>query len=290
MSVPPESAASPAPAPPRPPPLELLEMDVSEIGRYPDALAGIMRRKRLGLVIRGAFPGEPLAAVVSRLEAGDCALSRHDTPFKGRSYGAIVVLSGTDLTDYLAEGEKFRDACAALFQGATDYQTRMEDLLRRLAGGRKVAVPRGPDGRSYMGSSIRGVAPGGAIDLHCENETVGFPGMKHLSTLIDPRHQLSYYLTLAAPESGGEIWISRLRFSEGPGRALLNLERDTEDTLRRVEAYGGTAPRLTAGDLLIFDAGSHYHRVTPVTGAKTRWTMGGFLALSRDHSTVYYWS
>src|SRR5262249_55869233 len=157
-------------------------------------------------------------------------------------------LAGEDLNAYFEEGAAFRDACAILFNGVPDYQTRIEELLAQMSGGRPVAVPRGPDGRRYVASSIRGVAPTGAIDLHCENETLGFPGMRHLAKVIDARDQLSFYLTLGIPEAGGEIAISALKHAEGPGRALLNMERDTDRTLRAIEPYGGFVPRLNVGD------------------------------------------
>jgi hypothetical protein len=47
--------------------------------------------------------------------------------------------------------------------------------------------------------------------------------------------------------------------------------------------------RPGVGDLLVFDGGRHYHEVTRVAG-RARWTLGGFLALGRDHRSIYFWS
>ena len=55
-------------------------------------------------------------------------------------------------------------------------------------------------------------------------------------------------------------------------------------------AHAAVIPRAEVGDLLVFDAGRHFHRVTPVMGARPRWTLGGFVALSRDGSCFFVWN
>jgi hypothetical protein len=47
---------------------------------------------------------------------------------------------------------------------------------------------------------------------------------------------------------------------------------------------------LAVGDLALFEEGRYYHRVNEVRGSRSRWTMGGFLAPSRDAQTLHYWS
>ncbi len=270
---------------------ELASLEAEDVANHPNALGALFRGDQLGLVIRHAFAPQAMARVVERLERGECELQRHTNRyFKGVSYGAIVVIAGADLTQYLTEGVQFADASRKLFDGAGEYEARIEQLLGGLASGLPVTRPRWSDGRPYMASSIRGVAPGGTIDLHCENETIGNPGMRHLSSLIDTTDQLSFYLTLAAPQAGGEIWISSVRHDEGAGRMLRDMDRNSEATLQAVGQYDSVTPHLEAGDLLVFDAGRHFHRVTQVEGTKTRWTMGGFLAQSKAHDCVYYWS
>jgi hypothetical protein len=271
--------------------LTLLDIPADQLRRHFDALATILRGSQLGLVVRGAFPADLMTKVVTRLERGDCLLRRYDSPyFEGVCCGGIVVLAGNDLAPYLEQGQHFRAQTAPLFEGGYEYQPRIEEILGAMAGGRPVTVPLGPDGRPYMPSSIRGVTPGSGIDLHCENETVDFPGMRHLSTVIDKRQQLSFYVTLGVPDAGGKIAISSLQHATGAGRQLLDLDRVSGQTLAMVDSYPSVIPELNPGDLLIFDAGRHYHRVLPVVGKRIRWTMGGFVAFSRDHSQLHYWS
>jgi hypothetical protein len=114
--------------------------------------------------------------------------------------------------------------------------------------------------------------------------------MWHLSRLIHARNQLSFYLMVALPESGGELVIHNARYAEGPGQMLARMERTGSAAVAAIAPYGHVVPRTDVGDLLVFDAGRYFHRVAAVVGQQIRWTMGGFLARSLDDRSVYYWS
>jgi hypothetical protein len=263
----------------------------SDVDRHPDALSGIFDARLTGMVIRQAFPAEALAAVVARLERADFGLqSQPSTHFKGETFGHVLIVGDGELGGYFREAARFRAACTDLFAGAPDFQARVEQLLTAVAGGRAVRVPSGPDGSSYAPATIRGLHHGGQIDLHCENETVEFPPMWHLSRVIHARNQLSYYVVLALPESGGELVVHNARYAEGPGEQLSRMERTGAAALEAIAPYGQVVPQTDVGDLLVFDSGRHFHRVTAVVGQRIRWTMGGFLARSLDDRAVYYWS
>jgi hypothetical protein len=273
------------------PPMRLLEVEASELGQHPDALSAIFEGRLTGMVIRGAFPRDALGAVVQRLEQGNFGLEKlRSEHFKGETYGRVLIVGDRDLGDYFREAARFRAACVALFAGAPAFQERLEELLAQVAGGRTVGVPAGPEGAPYAPATIRGLPEGGQIDLHCENETVDFPPMWHLARQLHARNQLSFYVVLAVPESGGELVIHNARFAEGPGEQLSRMERTGTAALDAIAPYGQVIPRTAIGDLLIFDSGRHFHRVTPVAGRRKRWTMGGFLARSTDEKAVYYWS
>ena len=44
------------------------------------------------------------------------------------------------------------------------------------------------------------------------------------------------------------------------------------------------------GDLLVFDGGRHFHQILPVVGPRRRWTVGGFMAPTRDRTAWLRWS
>lgn len=272
------------------PPLQILEVAASDLAGCADALSDIFAGRLTGIVIRQAFPQDALEGVVRRLEAADFGLERQSSPhFKGETYGRVLIVGDRDLADYFREAARFSTACKELFSGAPAFQDRVESLLGEVAGGRDVRVPSGPDGSSYAPATIRGLTAGGEIDLHCENETVDFPSMWHLAEMVHARNQLSYYVLLAQPEGGGELVVHNARFAEGHGAMLGHMERDAA-ALEAIAPYGQVVPHTAVGDLLVFDSGRYFHRVTPVVGPRFRWTMGGFLARSHDDRTVHYWS
>jgi hypothetical protein len=134
------------------------------------------------------------------------------------------------------------------------------------------------------------LVPGGAINLHCELETRRFSTMAEIGQMLDGQGQLSFYLPLQLPESGGELHVCHLRYGEPSGASLDRMSRSDPRTVDYAESFGVTVPRPGVGDMLIFDAGRHFHRVTPVEGSTARWTIGGFLARSREGNRLHYWS
>lgn len=271
--------------------MRFLELESSRLEQHPDTLRDVFAARVTGVVIRHAFPADLMARVVGRLEAGDFGLQSRPSPaFAGETYGRVLIVGDKDLGDYFREAARFRAACRNLFGEAADFQSRVEELLAAIAGGRTVRVPEGPDRSTYAPATIRGLHEGGEIDLHCENETVEFPSMWHLSRLTHARNQLSYYVVLALPEAGGELVVHNARYAEGPGELLSRMERTGPEVLDMLAPHGHVVPHTEVGDLLVFDSGRHFHRVTPVVGKRFRWTIGGFLARSLDESSVYYWS
>jgi hypothetical protein len=272
-------------------PLRLMEVHSSDLGAHAGALSEIFAGRLTGIVIRHAFQPEALKSVVEHLECADFGLQPQPaTHFKGQTYGRVLIVGDRELGDYFREGARFRAACRALFADGSGFEARIEELLRKVGGGRSVSVPRGPDGASYTPATIRGLHAGGQIDLHCENETVEFPSMWHLSGLLHARNQLSYYVMLALPQSGGELVIHNARHGEGAGQQLDRIERAGSAAIAALAPYGELIPYTAVGDMIVFDSGRHFHRVTEVVGPRTRWTMGGFLARSLDDSALYYWS
>lgn len=274
------------------PPLQLVEIDAANLAEQSDVLSDIFAERVTGAVIRGVFPAGPLAAVAARLEAADFGLESQPSPaFIGRTYGHVLIVGDRELDGYFREASRFRSACIELFSGTLDFQERVEAVVAAIAGGRSVRVPVGPTGQSYAPATIRGLHAGGEIDLHCENETVGFPAMWHLSQVLRADNQLSFYVALALPEGGGELMIYNARYADGAaGERLASMQRNEQATLDMLEPYGYVVPQTAVGDMIVFDAGRCFHRVTPVVGPRHRWTMGGFLARSHDDQVVHYWS
>lgn len=264
-------------------------LDVAELDRLPDAIRDMVDGRLGGLIVRRAFDPAAMARVVERIEQSEPAFSVTPFPerFRSRFLGRALDGSDPELTEYLPIAERFRVAARDAFAGAEDYQSRLEALLGRLSGGRRVAVPTFTDGRPYAASTVRVLPPGGQIGSHCGNEANTRPAYTHLNTLVDLTDQISFFLTLQAPEAGGELVVYSLQWKDVERSGFDHGHSQVDPLLAdaRWEAY-----RPEAGDLLIFDGGRYFHRVSVVRGARTRWTIGGFMMFSRDGQTLYYWS
>jgi hypothetical protein len=136
---------------------------------------------------------------------------------------------------------------------------------------------------------------GKEIGIHVGNEFIRLPQARQLAACADVTCQLSYFMTLQKPEGGGELIIYALEWSD---IEKLRIERDGSSP-----GYGSTGQVTTLiqrcdsmtfnpdpGDLLLFDGGRYYHRITHIQGARNRVTIGGFLVFSNDGQTIYYWS
>jgi hapalindole-type alkaloid chlorinase len=265
----------------------IAELGAGDVSGSAHLLADILDGRRLGAVIRGVFPQQAAQALIGRIESGDCPLPRYGSDhYSGYSYGKMLVISPPDLRAYFEEAPALRNLSAA----GIDFESRLVELFQSLASGLPVELPKGPGGGPYAPMTIRVLGDGGGIDLHCENETVRFAPMQHLAKILDLTRQVSFYTPLAIPDSGGQLLVYPLRYQDGPGKTIGAMERSGPALSRALAPFEPLAVDPKPGDVLIFDSGRHFHRVTAAKGARLRWTMGGFLARSKNGKAIHYWS
>src|SRR5579862_1434670 len=268
--------------------LQMLEIDASEMSDHPDAIERILRHEVFGVLVRGVFPRAQLARVVERLEREPAMPVFASDTFQGRTYGRVLRMADGRLDEYFDAARQIRAALESAFGDGPSYEARLREVLGALGGGRPVSVPA-VGARTYAPATVRVIEPGGTIFLHCGNETHAFPALSELTQIIDPAGEISTLMPLALPEAGGELEVYDVCF----GDPLID---QLDSTLGREGAHRGLAERRCirlrpeVGDLALFEEGRHYHRVNEVQGARPRWTMGGFLAPSRDARTLHYWS
>lgn len=269
--------------------LRIVEIDVSRVVEHADAIARIVDGSIAGVIVRGVLDPGRVAELVRCLERDGGSLPTFRPPvFKGYVLGKPLVSASDGLRGYLDEAERFCAGCAAIFDEYPRFERRVHETLASLAGGRPVSVPRGADGRSYLPATVRVLIEGDRLPLHYENETLRSPVMEALLPSLDPSTLMSFYVPLATPRSGGVLRLFRTHCLEG-GDSLIEQHGGEERARPYFERQGFALVLPGIGDLLIFDGGRWYHDVTPVEGG-TRWTLGGFLAVTRDHHAVHYWS
>jgi hapalindole-type alkaloid chlorinase len=276
--------------------LRCVEIEVGELADHPDALHDIYTRKLDVIVIRGALPEHAASRVVNAIEDNFDRLHWTPQEYPDLRPGQMLVMGMTltpvsgldlDLDRYHQLAARFRDDVRRLFAGDPDFETTLSSTLSALSGARPVRLPARDGERCYTPATIRKLPPGCSIPVHCGNFFLQTPGYRRLSRLVDLEDQLSYFYTLRAADSGGELEIYELEWRD-PATPMLS---DTVyDGPRIAREHSGVKLRPAAGDLLLFDGGRYYHRVTCVGGEASRWTLGGFVGFSKDKSEVLVWS
>lgn len=267
----------------------IADVAAGDVGRQSDAIAQIFEGKLAGVIVRGVVDPEDAAALVRCIERERDSLPTFRPPvFKGCVYGRPLVSASDGLRSYLDDALRFRRRCAEIFPRYPEIERRVDDALRALGGGRPVSVPSDPEGRSYLPATVRALIEGDRLPLHYENETLRNPVMATLRPLLDASTLMSFYLPLATPAAGGLLRLFHTSCLDG-GDSLINRLGGEERARAHFEEKGFQVVLPGIGDLLVFDGGRWYHDVTPIAGG-CRWTLGGFLAVTRDHRAVHYWS
>ena len=128
--------------------------------------------------------------------------------------------------------------------------------------------------------------PGAEMNLHVGNYFLSTPAYTHLASLLAPLDQLSFFLPISPPDSGGAIEVFDLKFGDADTPFLPNGELDAKK-VERERPFEPFAPGK--GDMFLFNGGRFYHRVDFVVGSRPRFTIGGFLSFARDPAITYHW-
>jgi len=276
-------------AQPTTPTMEVRRFDVGEADRCGDLVGDMFARRCAGAIIEHVFSASMMAELAAGIRRGVSGLPQATAPtFSGGLFGVPLVLSGEDLNDYLAAAGEFRASIEPLFASAGGLEARLRNTLTRVAGGRVVEVARAEDGRAYLPASIRVLVAGDSLPIHYENGTTKYDSMRPLLARVDATTIMSFYLTVELAEDGGTLQYFSTDCS-GDGDRIIGDLGGPEKARAVLGARGYVDVFPGVGDLLVFDGGRNYHLVTEVRRG-TRWTLGGFFALTKEHERVLYWS
>lgn len=276
---------------PRPSP-NFLDFDIDALpahgGVYEDIYAG----RLTGAVVRRALPADLVAKAAAALGATDAWTS----PNRGMKGGEIrtigdaatptfTFLRGPPEEVYAQSAAAHAERTAAIFGDGAAAMARVQALLSGLAGGRPAAPPAYDTQHRWAGFNFRALDPGEQIFAHHDSH-YGLGVYRHLDPALDRTTVASFFFTVQAPESGGELVVYGVRGDDPDVPVLPTRFLDTATIEAR---YPAARLTLGAGDLVVFDAGRQVHRVTPVSGARPRLTFGGFSTLALDRSHLAFW-
>lgn len=280
--------------------LVTVDVHADEIHRCPDVLYDIYAEKIDVLYVREAFSQETMEVICERLDRNEAKMQRTmqedaNPEVKQHSiFGLSITPSnlyknGPPLDTYLSAAANFRSACKRLFEGFPDYEDRIVEIFHQLGGGREITLPKIGDGRYYSPSTVRFVPDGCQIPIHAGNYFLHQPVSQPLAELVDVSVQISFFVPIALPGSGGELFVYDMVY-EDPRTPLDNIRNVDLAAVEQIFRRETHAPGI--GDLFIFNGGKYYHRVSHVRSAphERRWTIGGFLAFAKSDPRIYFWA
>ena len=256
--------------------------DVTAIGRLrADALDV--------LILHDVVAPQALAVLCDRLErnAASFDVTEFPGPFRSFFYGRNLNLNTPDMDDYFAAEPRFRAAIARLGEGlALNLIARTSAVLSAFDNGRHYGTAPGPTApEQHFFATLRGHLDGGYIPAHFDNEQSLRPSYRHIAS--QTRSDIfSYVLTLATAEQGGQLELFNLRASDHAGDFRNSEGRRGAVDLTTVEKVALPIP---AGSMVLVNSGRLLHQVSRVQGARKRWTMCSFMALSAAPDKVLCW-
>ncbi len=279
-------------------PIRLIDIDADDIADNGHVIDSVYRAELTGVIVRGALTGKRRETAVRRLTS-DALGDRWGAPNAGMKGGEIrtigdaatptfTYLRGPSPEVYAASAARHADNTRAIFEEADPRAptAAIARLLGGLFGGRPAGPPRFSDDLDWAPYNYRALDPGEQIYTHHDNH-YGLAVYEKMPADLDRSGLLSWFVTLQAPDAGGELVIYSLWGSD-PNPPMLPTR--FLDTAALERDWDKAVVDLRDGDLIVFDAGRHVHRVTPVEGQRPRLTLGGFLTPAADRSRLAFWS
>jgi hypothetical protein len=240
------------------------------------------------VVVRGVFTPELCAKMVAALEsnAPGFDVTEFPGPFRSFFYGRNLNLNEPELDDYFSAADRFHADLGRF--GASlgvDISGRVSSVMSALDHGRPFEAAPGPGTSPHFFTTFRGHRPGGYIPAHFDNEQGFRPSYRHVAAATEG-DILSFVVTLAEAEAGGMLELYDL-LSGDPAEG----HRNDDDSARKPDlaTLRSQTIQVSAGSMVLARSGRRLHRVQPVEGTRTRWTLCSFMALSRSGDRTYCW-
>ncbi|HYL24684.1 MAG TPA: hypothetical protein VEV21_09845 [Burkholderiales bacterium] len=268
--------------------LRTTELDAADAGAHAEAFEQLRAGELQAIIVHRVYPPELLEAVVARLERNEPDFLQTWFPEKFRSwfFGRNLNLADPRLPGYFDEAARFHAQLEDLFASGLGFARHVGGLLGRLDCGQPFVSAPGPaPGTQYMFTTLRAHAESGYLPAHFDNEQRVRASYGHLRTLVE-LNMMSFVLVLAQPEAGGALEVFDLCVEPQDARLLNDDSVSERPDVSLLESVSFCLP---PGTLIVLDSGRYLHRLTPVHGARKRWTACSFMARARARAATYCW-
>lgn len=273
-------------------------IDAELIGNFPSAIEDIQNRLLDGIIIKNFLSQEEVSKVVQNVISLPQELRSEVRT--GYTYPVAYFeadensRSGACMDSQMKQWKK--DRATFSNQLGIDLESRIKDTFETFGRGRKAEVVENPTGeKSFIPFTLRVFYPDkGGIPVHCGNMFEQMlPNLyENLHEEIVTKNQLSYFVTIQNPDSGGGLRIYDLEWEQGQeviSETEIKVDDKSSVSFDNGEVRSFELP-LEPGDLIVFAAGELWHRVDSPIGTKNRITIGGFLGFTKDNEKIAFWS
>ena len=276
-------------------------LNINELMKYPDSLKNIYHRNIDGFLIKNVLSQEQVKLIVESLPKVDSTkkILRREVEIYPRGFAAYFDNAESDpisdLNKYFEDGKNYRQEFVNYF--GIDFEAILIDAFRQISGGREVQVSPGFNNHGcFTSSQIRRFYPDqGALPVHCGNvfQHMYQDFYDELSKTARIQNQMSYFVLLQKPQSGGELVLYDILWEEGqqmkPFEEMVLSDGTvinpvTNDSIKKM--FINPEP----GDMVIFMGGKIWHKVQDVKGTNDRISIGGFFTFSNDDKRVLFWA
>ncbi|MEO1639662.1 MAG: 2OG-Fe(II) oxygenase [Pseudomonadota bacterium] len=267
--------------------LKIITSAANDLAGRADAMSALRRGDLGAIIVKNVYPAEALAQLPERLATNAPGFVKTTFPpaFCAYFYGINLNLASRDLAPYFAAEPAFRDQLSALDFGGAPLEERVTAILSALDENRPYSAAPGPDGARHFFTTLRAHETGGYIPPHFDNEAAIRPTYKHIAALCEP-DIYSFVLCIDQAEAGGALDVYNVT-AETDAQHFVN--RDTGRPKRDLSRAEKVSIRLDPGEMIILHSSRYLHGVAKVEGARTRWSVCSFMALSKDGSEVFCW-
>lgn len=289
---------------------DFIEVTVKDMQQRPDAINDMFTGKSDGFLIKNFMPEADVNKLLAKLDEVKKDESQLATTPAGFTFPMIFAEYNRRIgtmpdverqkaaTDYYLRMEKFNTGFADNY--GVNAMENITAFFKSIGGGRNVGQPEGinDEGRFPFVTYRYLVPEAGLMSVHCANYfgTTFKDAYAHLNRKVVAKNQMSYFIMLQEPEAGGELSLFNFRWQPGQTKATPHEDNEiiqpdgTKMYVQTDQNIRKNKIRPRKGDMILFQGGNIWHRVERVTGKIPRITFGGFLSLSHDNGTIYYWS
>lgn len=245
-----------------------------------------------GAVLKGVFSPEEVGQIVAAVNEVPDA----DKFFV--SNGQVFPMPFTSIRNLDTDVDRYIEKRDLLNSWFGNLRRKIHQVLEDIGGDFAIAPSEikveGKEGEANFGN-FRWLQPnlGGSI-VHCENLfQMDSPVCADVFRQMHKEGELSFFLALQYPESGGELAIYDAEWPEVNGKdGFHNDEYLLTRSRQRVylEQIKRFLVKPSPGDILVFRGGAIWHRVEPIFGQLPRITFGGFMSFSADGERIHYWA